>query len=108
MRGIQFETGKDVIKKQSFLILDNVVKVMKENAEYKLVINGHTDNQGDDAKNLTLSQNRANAVKKYLSDKGVDASRLTATGYGETKPIDTNDTKEGRAKNRRVEFTVQF
>ena len=108
LRGIQFETGKDVIKKQSFLILDNVVKVMKENAEYKLVINGHTDNQGDDAKNLTLSQNRANAVKKYLSDKGVDASRLTATGYGETKPIDTNDTKEGRAKNRRVEFTVQF
>jgi outer membrane protein OmpA-like peptidoglycan-associated protein len=108
LRGIQFETGKDIIKKQSYGILDNVVVVMKENSSYKLSIAGHTDNQGDDAKNMTLSQNRANAVKKYLTDKGVDGSKLTPIGFGETKPVDSNETKEGRAKNRRVEFTVQF
>jgi OmpA-OmpF porin, OOP family len=108
LRGIQFETGKDIIKKQSYSILDNVVNVMKENASYLLTISGHTDNQGDDAKNMTLSQNRANSVKKYLTDKGINASRLTAIGFGETKPTDTNDTKEGRTKNRRVEFSVQF
>ncbi|MFN8711843.1 MAG: OmpA family protein, partial [Bacteroidota bacterium] len=89
-------------------ILDNVVKVMMENPEYKLSIEGHTDNQGDDAKNLDLSQRRANAVMKYLTDKGVDAKRLRATGYGETKPVDTNDTAPGRAKNRRVEFKIEF
>ncbi len=108
LRGIQFETGKDIIKKQSFSILDNVVRVMLDNKEYKLSIAGHTDNQGDDAKNMLLSQNRANAVKNYLVGKGVEASRLEAAGFGETQPLDTNDTKEGRTKNRRVEFTVKF
>ncbi len=108
LRGIQFETGKDIIKKQSFSILDNVVKVMKENESYKLIIAGHTDMEGEDSKNLILSQNRANAVKKYLVDKSIDAARLSAIGYGETKPVESNDTKEGRSKNRRVEFTVQF
>jgi OmpA-OmpF porin, OOP family len=108
LAGVQFETGKDVIKKSSFAILDNVVKVMMENPEYKLSIEGHTDNQGDDAKNLDLSQRRANAVMKYLTDKGVDAKRLRATGFGETKPVDTNDTAPGRAKNRRVEFKIEF
>lgn len=108
LAGVQFETGKDVIKKSSYAILDNVVKVMMENPEYKLSIEGHTDNQGDDAKNLDLSQRRANAVMKYLTDKGVDAKRLRATGYGETKPVETNDTPAGRAKNRRVEFKIEF
>ncbi len=108
LTGIQFETGKDIIKKQSFSILDNVVKVMKENPSYLLSIEGHTDNQGDDTKNLVLSENRAKAVLKYLSDKGVESSRLTALGFGETKPKLSNDTKEGRAKNRRVEFNVKF
>ncbi|HRH62262.1 MAG TPA: OmpA family protein, partial [Bacteroidia bacterium] len=108
LTGIQFETGKDIIKKQSFSILDNVVTVMKENPSYLLSIEGHTDNQGDDAKNLVLSENRAKAVLKYLSDKGVNSIRLTALGYGESKPKHSNDTKEGRAKNRRVEFIVKF
>lgn len=108
LQGIQFESGKDVIKKQSFKILDDVVKIMVENPAYKLTIGGHTDNQGDGTKNLTLSQNRANAVKAYLIRKGVDSSKLTALGFGESKPVDTNDTKEGRTKNRRVEFSIQF
>ena len=108
LRGIQFETGKDIIKKLSYGILNNIVQVMKENPAYKLTIAGHTDNQGDDAKNMALSQSRANSVKAYLIENGIDAMRLTAIGFGESQAVETNDTKEGRAKNRRVEFSVQF
>lgn len=108
LQGIQFESGKDVIKKSSNGILDQVVKVMKENPSYNLEINGHTDNVGDDALNLELSKKRANAVKKYLTDKGIEGSRLAAQGFGETVPVADNATAEGRAKNRRVEFKVDF
>lgn len=108
LQGIQFESGKDVIKKTSFPILDKVVAVMKDNPSYELEINGHTDSQGDDAKNLTLSQNRANAVKTYLVNQGVSGSRLTAKGFGETVPVADDATAAGRAKNRRVEFKVNF
>lgn len=108
LKGIQFETGKDVIKKTSYGILDNVAAIMQANPSYLLTINGHTDNQGDDAKNMTLSQKRAEAVKAYLVKKGIDASRLTPVGFGETKPKATNDTPAGRAENRRVEFVVNF
>jgi len=108
LTGIKFETGKDVIKPVSFVILDKVVKVMQDNPQYELEINGHTDDVGDDASNMTLSQNRANAVKKYLVDKGIAAKRMTATGFGETKPVGDNKTAAGRAENRRVEFKVNF
>lgn len=108
LKGIQFEPGKDVIKKTSYGILDNVVKIMKENPSYLLEINGHTDSQGDDAKNMTLSQKRAEAVRNYLVSKGIETSRLTPKGYGETVPKATNDTPAGRAENRRVEFKVNF
>ncbi len=108
LKGVQFEVGKDIIKKTSYGILDNVVKIMIENPSYLLEINGHTDNQGDAAKNLTLSQKRAEAVKAYLVTKGVYASRLTPKGYGITQPKATNDTPAGRAENRRVEFKVNF
>lgn len=108
LKGIQFETGKDVIKKTSFAVLDNVVKIMKENPSYQLEINGHTDSQGDDAKNMVLSQKRAEAVEAYLVKKGIETERLHPTGFGETKPKASNDTKEGRSENRRVEFVVKF
>lgn len=108
LKGVQFETGKDVIKKTSYGILDNVAAIMKANPTYLLSIKGHTDNQGDDAKNMALSQKRAEAVKAYLIKKGIDASRLTPQGYGETMPKATNDTPAGRAENRRVEFEVNF
>jgi OmpA-OmpF porin, OOP family len=108
LQGIQFESGKDVIKKTSFPILDKVVNVMKQNPSYELEINGHTDSQGDDVANLTLSQNRANAVKAYLVNQGVSATKLTSKGFGETMPIADNHTAKGRTLNRRVEFKVNF
>ena len=108
LTGIKFETGKDIIKPVSYPILDKVVKVMSDNPEYQLEINGHTDNVGDDTKNMTLSQNRANAVKAYLANKGIDSKRMVATGYGETRPAADNATPAGRAENRRVEFKVNF
>jgi len=108
LKGIQFESGKDIIKSSSYDILHNVATIMKDNPSYKLKIDGHTDSQGDDAKNMQLSKDRAAAVKKYLIEDGVDGSRLSAFGYGETVPKATNDTAAGRAENRRVEFTVEF
>jgi outer membrane protein OmpA-like peptidoglycan-associated protein len=81
---------------------------MNDNPSYLLGIEGHTDNTGDKTKNLTLSQKRADAVKNYLVKKGIDASRLTAKGFGDTVPVADNKTADGRAKNRRVEFKVTF
>jgi OmpA-OmpF porin, OOP family len=108
LQGIQFETGKDVIRPGSFPILNNVVSIMKENKEYNLIINGHTDNVGKPDANMTLSQKRAEAVKAYLVKNGVEQNRLNSFGYGDTKPVADNKTPEGRAKNRRVEFVVEF
>lgn len=108
LNGIQFESGKATIKKSSNSILDQIVKVMKENPSYKLSIAGHTDNSGNPQKNMKLSQDRADAVKKYLVSKGVDESRMESAGYGDTKPIASNKKPAGRALNRRVEFEVEF
>ncbi len=105
---LQFETGKDKIKKSSFKIMDEVLRIMNEHAEYKLVISGHTDNTGKPEKNRELSTSRAAAAAKYLTDHGVASSRITSAGYGDTMPVDDNKTKRGRAKNRRVEFKVVF
>ncbi len=108
LNGIEFQSGKAVIKKTSNSILDEIVKVMKENPSYKLSINGHTDNTGKADKNQKLSEDRANAVKDYMVNKGVEADRLTAQGFGQDKPVADNKTKAGKAKNRRVEFIVRF
>lgn len=108
LQGIQFETGKAIIKPVSFPILNAIVNVMKDNPSYKLNIGGHTDDVGEDAMNMTLSEDRAASVAKYLITKGVDPLRVTSKGYGETKPVDTNSSVKGRTRNRRVEFTVDF
>lgn len=109
LNGIRFETGKDVITKDSWPILDSVVVVMKENTAYKLNIAGHTDNQGDPLKNQILSEQRAKAVMNYLVEHGVEAVRIvSAIGYGDQKPVADNTTKEGRKLNRRVEFEIEY
>ncbi|MEO8087410.1 MAG: OmpA family protein [Bacteroidota bacterium] len=108
LTGLQFETGKETIKKSSYHILDEVVKAMIENHQYKLVISGHTDNTGSAAKNLELSEKRAAAAKYYLTSHGIEEARINSGGYGDTLPVADNKTKNGRAKNRRVEFKVVF
>jgi len=108
LQGIQFESGKDIIKSSSNEILNNVADIMKENPAYKLFIQGHADSQGDDAMNQTLSDKRAAAVKAYLTNKAIDEARMRSQGFGESSPVADNATTEGRAKNRRVEFTVEF
>ncbi len=108
MTGIQFETGKAVIVKKSYGILDEIATVFKENPDYIIEVQGHTDNVGKADVNLTLSEKRAQAVREYLVKAGVDGTRMTAHGYGSTVPIADNSTKAGRAKNRRVEFKITF
>lgn len=108
MTGIQFETGKAVIVKKSYPILDEIAKVFIENPSYIIEVQGHTDNVGNAEANMNLSERRAQAVREYLIKKGVDGTHMTAHGYGSTVPIDDNKTKAGRAKNRRVEFKITF
>ncbi len=106
LRNIFFETDKYNLKKESRLELDRLVALMEKNPEMKIEIGGHTDNIGSESHNLTLSKNRAKAVYEYLAGQGIDPDRMTYKGYGYSQPIDTNDTPEGRAKNRRTQFTV--
>ena len=104
---IHFDTGKDTIKSESFGLLDQVAKLLNEHSEMKRVrVEGHTDNVGNAAYNKDLSARRAASVVRYLVGKGVAASRLVPAGYGFEQPIASNATALGRAKNRRVVFTV--
>lgn len=105
-KSIQFDYGKATIKKESYGILDEVVNLMKTYPAYSCDINGHTDSRGEDAFNMTLSDKRAKACFDYLTSHGIEASRLTSKGYGETKPIATNVNEAGRKMNRRVEFIM--
>ncbi|MEK7703705.1 MAG: OmpA family protein [Myxococcota bacterium] len=104
---ILFETNKAKIKgKISFEILDQVGAVLSSNPEIKVVIEGHTDTVGPAAHNLRLSDARANSVRDALIERGIDAGRLEAIGYGESRPMASNKTARGRAANRRVEFNI--
>lgn len=106
--GILFDVNSDVIQPSSYGVLKEVANILKEHANMKVKIIGHTDSDGNDATNLTLSQKRAAAVVKMLTDEfGIDASRMQSEGLGETKPVGDNKTKEGKAANRRVEFIKQ-
>ena len=106
IRGIQFATGSAKIKTTSFKLLDEAVDAMQAYPTLRLEVSGHTDDNGDDADNMTLSENRANAVRNYMIEKGVDSARLVAIGYGETRPTADNKTRAGRADNRRIEFRM--
>ncbi len=104
---VYFRTGKSTIKSVSYPILNEVAEVLLANPDITLIeVAGHTDNDGSDASNLNLSQARAEAVAKYLAGKGVESSRMLAQGYGEAVPIDSNETADGKANNRRVEFVI--
>ena len=103
-----FETASDKLKVASLVQLDELVVILKKYPEANLTIEGHTDDVGKDDYNMNLSQKRTESVKNYLMGKGIFESRLTAVGYGETKPIADNTTEIGRAKNRRVELKTQY
>jgi outer membrane protein OmpA-like peptidoglycan-associated protein len=102
--GINFDVNKAIIKPESMGTLNGIVQIMKDNPDVKFEVGGHTDSDGDVALNLKLSQARADAVRTQLISMGIDAARLTAKGYGKTKPISDNTSPEGKANNRRVEF----
>jgi len=106
LNNIFFDFAKSILKADSYPELNRIVELMKEKPAMTVEISGHTDAIGPDAYNMTLSEMRAKSVSKYLVDKGVDANRITTTFFGETKPIGSNETKEGRRKNRRVEFKI--
>jgi outer membrane protein OmpA-like peptidoglycan-associated protein len=103
---ILFAFNSSEIDPESYDVLDQIVKIFKLNNSWTIEVAGHTDNVGDDSYNQKLSLRRAISVRKYLTQKGIDGNRLIAIGYGETEPIASNDTKEGRAQNRRVEFKI--
>lgn len=105
LEGVNFVTDSAELTAESRTRLDRVAASLRDWPDVKVEVGGHTDSVADPAYNMDLSQRRAESVRQYLIDKGISPSRLTAKGYGETRPIATNDTAEGRAKNRRVELT---
>jgi OmpA-OmpF porin, OOP family len=103
---IEFETGSDKLTAKGTSVLDEIIPTLKTSTD-NLQIEGHTDNAGNAAKNLDLSKRRAEAVKRYLTEKGLEAQRFTAVGFGQEKPIADNSTAEGKQRNRRIEFQVK-
>jgi outer membrane protein OmpA-like peptidoglycan-associated protein/tetratricopeptide (TPR) repeat protein len=106
LKNIFFDVNKYELKSQSQVELDKLVQLLNENPSLKIEISGHTDNVGKPVDNLLLSNNRAKAVVSYLASKNIEVQRLTAKGYGETKPVAENNTEDGRAMNRRTEMKV--
>jgi OOP family OmpA-OmpF porin len=106
---VEFDFNKSTIKKGYYKDIDDLAKVMKDYPDLNVVIEGHTDSVGTAAYNKKLSQRRAEAVKKYMVEEaGINANRITAKGFGFDRPIASNDTDEGRQKNRRVEAAVDY
>ena len=103
---VHFETDSDVILPESFGLLDEVARIIRSNDTMRVRVEGHTDDHGRDAYNLELSDNRAASVRQYLVEAGVQPEQLEAVGYGETQPIESNNSRRGRAMNRRVEFHI--
>ncbi len=102
---VEFSSGSDQLTEKGKAVLDELAPILKGSTD-NLEIGGHTDNQGNAAKNTDLSKRRAETVKKYLVTRELDASRFTTTGFGQEKPIADNNTEAGRQRNRRIEFQV--
>ncbi|KAF1709400.1 hypothetical protein CSC70_11400 [Pseudoxanthomonas kalamensis DSM 18571] len=108
LKGVNFDFDKSTLRPDAVAILGEAVEILKRYPDLRVEVAGHTDSIGTEAYNQGLSQRRADVVYKYLTDNGIDASRLVGpTGFGESRPIDSNSTKEGRARNRRTELNVQ-
>ncbi len=105
-RTILFDTGKSSIKAESTSVMVDIIQILNEYPNAKFTVEGHTDSVGSESLNQKLSESRANSVRDFLIDKGIAADRLSAIGYGEAKPIATNNTRAGRAQNRRVEINL--
>ncbi len=103
---ITFESGSTIITTDGQAVLDEAAAILEGVSGVTVEVGGHTDAQGSEVSNLTLSQGRADAVVEYLVGQGVDAALLSGVGYGETEPVADNETAEGRQQNRRIEFTV--
>lgn len=106
LNNIFFDFGKATLRPESFPELDRLVSYMADNKGMEIELSGHTDNVGSKEANLKLSDDRAKAVTEYIVTQGIKAERIKTLGYGETKPVSTNDTDEGKQLNRRVEFTI--
>ncbi len=106
LQAVQFETGKSILKEDSKIVLDQVIDVLGRYPDFRLEIIGHTDNVGKEINNLRLSQRRAKACYDYLLSRGISSTIMNSGGFGEDNPIAPNDTKEGRSRNRRVEFIL--
>lgn len=106
LNNVLFETSSSTLKNSSYTELNKLVDILKKNEGTKVEIAGHTDSQGSKEGNDRISKDRADVVVKYLGSKGIDTKTLTAKGYGSSQPVASNDTEEGRAKNRRTEFKV--
>lgn len=106
MRSVQYESGSDAIKTESFNILRQIAEIMNRYPDFDLTIEGHTDNQGQAVDNQRLSEERAKACYTFLLNSGVQDSRMTYRGFGEARPIANNETISGRTLNRRVEFAL--
>ncbi len=107
LENVFFETGSANLKAESQLELNKLAFILNAYPEAAIELSGHTDNVGNPANNLTLSQERANSVRDYLVGKGIDTNRMSAVGFGDTKPVADNATDEGKAKNRRTEFKLK-
>lgn len=105
LKGVEFDTGKATIRPESLPRLDMVVEYMQHKKDARIEISGHTDNVGKKQANKLLSQKRADACRDYLIKQGIDGSRIKAIGHGDERPIDSNDTEQGRQANRRIEAT---
>ena len=106
LNNVHFDIGKPTLRQESYTQLDEIAEYMKWKDTDKFEIGGHTDNVGNETDNLKLSQQRADAVRDYLLKKGIPPARITAKGYGASKPVADNDTVEGRQQNRRTEVAV--
>ncbi|MEK6254657.1 MAG: OmpA family protein, partial [Gemmatimonadales bacterium] len=109
LAGLTFPSGSDELRPDNFALLTKVQRVVREFPEARIVVEGHTDSQGNESMNQSLSRRRAIAVREYLlSNIAMSADRITAVGYGESRPVAPNNTEAGRTRNRRIEITLTF